>query len=350
MVAHCLDLGIDADGFLGRTWECEGHMIDIDEEMILSSRAGIEYVRSIAADPDVLLFVEVKVDISPWTFPGQFGTADVLLANPKKRWVIVFDWKYGMEPIYPQENEQGLGYVLGAWNTLLGQLFGDSSGVTVEVVIEQPRVPGAGGSWKTTMDWVLEFGEFVKQRALLTTDPNAARTAGEKQCRWCRARQGCETRAQWFLDMMQVSFDDLDHVPTEITLPTNITPERRSSLLDLAPLIRAWLDDLHKSAYHDAEHGRPTPGWKMVDGKRPRRQWFANKVHKAERILIDLFSEDGAREEPKLLSPAKVQKKLGKERYDQLFEDLVDVGLPHPVLVSEKDRRPKKKSIEEIFD
>ena len=350
MAATCLELGLEPDGFLGSKWDEKGHVIEIDEEMVFSFRPGADYIRRLAADPDVLLFVEVRVDISPWTFDNQFGTADVLLVNPVKRWVIVFDWKYGMEPVYPQENEQGLGYVLGAWNTLLWQLFGDSSGVTVEVVIEQPRVLGAGGSWKTTMDWVLEFGESVSQRAALTTDPDARRTAGEKQCRWCKARRVCETRSAWYLETMRVSFDDLDFSPAQIELPKNITPERRSRLLELGPQIRLWLEDLHKSAYSDAEHGRPVPGFKMVDGKRPRRAWYGNQKHKAERVMVDALGEDGAYEDRKMLSPAQAQKKVGKDRYEELFAAFVDVGKPHPILVSEKDRRPKKPTIEEMFD
>lgn len=318
--------------------------------MVSSAQSGLEYVRGIAAEPDVLCFVEVKVDISPWTFPGQFGTSDVILVYVKKRHVIVFDWKYGMEPVYPQENEQALGYVLGSWNTTLWKIFGDPEGITIEVVIEQPRVAGAGGSWKTTMAWVLEWGETVRQRAQLTTDPVAPRTPGHKQCRWCLARRVCADRAAWLLDTMSLEFDDLDsNMGEPPSLPTNLTPERRSVLMEMTPHIRLWLEDLHKSAYHDAEKGRPTPGWKMVDGKHPRRKWRENQVHKVERLLSDEFGGD-AYEEPKLLSPPQVQKKLGKDRYEELFGQFVDRGTPHPILVNEHDTRPRKPTVEEMFD
>ena len=125
LVADCLDLGLEPEDFVGggRGLEVDGFWIEYDDEMCSSARDGLDFVRNVAAEPGWALFVETRVDISKYTIPGQFGTADVVLVNIAQKKVIVFDWKYGMEPVYPQENYQLQGYCLGAWQTLFGRLF-----------------------------------------------------------------------------------------------------------------------------------------------------------------------------------------------------------------------------------
>lgn len=354
MVADCLALGLETEHFLGGGLLQDGHWVAWNDEMARSAEEGLTFVRSMAAMPDVRLFVEERVDISPWTLPDQFGTADVILVNVKERWVIIFDWKYGKEPVFAEENYQLQGYCLGAWQSIASQLFGgDASGVKVTLIIEQPRVPGAGGVWETTMHRVLEFGQHVKRQAALSTADEPPRVPGKKQCRWCRARHACGARAEWLMESIGLEMDDLDAgwlADLAPELPEDVTPERRSYLLSIAPQIRAWLEDLHKSAYRDAQKGLPVPGMKLVDGKRPKRVWKSNATHKAERALVDAIGRGKAFTEPKLLSPAEAEKVTGKPRYRDLLARYVDQGDPHPILVQASDTRPAKVSLIDAFD
>lgn len=351
-VSDCLELGLEPEDFLGAEMVVDGHTITCDEEMCRSARDGIDYVRAIAAQPNVELFVETRVDISPWTLPGQFGTADVILIHPEERWMIVFDWKYGKEPVYPQENYQLQGYALGAWETTAWSYFGDPAGVDVTLVIEQPRVPGAGGAWKTTMSRILEFGDHVRRQAVLSTDPNAPRHPGQKQCRWCKARDRCGAYAEWHLENIGLDFDDLDEGFThdlEPLLPEDITPERRSYLLKIRPMINQWLDAMHKTAYHDATVGKPTPGLKLVEGRRPARSWSENQEHKAEQALVGIAGQN-AYKPRELLSPSQAEKKVGKKVYLTTLKRFVDEGEPSLILVPEEDRREAKKTAIDEFD
>lgn len=353
LVSDCLDFGLEPEDFLGEGngLEVDGFWIDYDEEMCLSAHDGLDFIRTYIDDPDCRVFVETRVDISPWTLPGQFGTADVVIVNIKERWVIVFDWKYGKEPVYPQENYQAQGYCLGSWQTLFGELFEwDPSGIEVTIVIEQPRVPGAGGAWKTTMQRVLEFGQHVKRQAVLSQEPDAPRHPGKEQCRWCRARDYCGAFAEWHLEMIGLEFDDLDaEEPPTLDPPEEVTPERRSMLLKMAPMIRQWLDALHKAAYHDAQLGNDVPNLKLVEGKHPARKYAENQQHKAETVLRKVLGSD-AYHPPVLLSPAQAEKKLGKARYVELLDRFVDKGTPQPILVPVEDNRPEFEAAVDMFD
>lgn len=357
LVADCLEMGFEPEDYVGggRGLEVDGFYIEYDEEMCAMARDGLDFVRNVAAEPGWQLFVETRVDISKWTLPGQFGTADVILVNIAKKQVIVFDWKYGKEPVYPQENEQAQGYCLGAWQTIFGKLFDwNPAGVDVTIIIEQPRVAGAGGAWKTTMQRVLEFGQHAKRQAVLTTTKNPPRHAGQKQCRWCRAKDYCGVFADWNMEMIGLEFDDLDMADEtgflpELEPPEEITPERRTVLLRMKPMFNQWMEALHKAAYHDAKVGNPVPGMKMVEGKRPARKYAENAVHKAETVLRKELGDE-AFHPPVLLSPTQAEKKLGKARYAELLARFVDQGAPQPILVPEEDSRPEMESAVDMFD
>ena len=348
----CMTLGLEPRDFLGAMLEVDGWRIAVDDVMVQSSQDGLAYLRSLDADPDVRLFIEERVDISPWTMPDQFGTSDAIAVNVAERWVVVFDWKYGMEPVYTQENEQLFGYTLGAWQSIVAPLFdNDPSDIKVTFIIEQPRVPGAGGAWDTTMQRVLEFGNFAQERFVLTTDKHAKRTAGVKQCRWCRARTTCGTRAEWILNIFGQDLTDLDVDPIfELKLPASITPERRSYVLERAPQIRAWLDDLHKSAVKDSEAGRPVPRWKLVDGRHPARVWKEDGQYIVERLLQVDLGRDKIWTAPTFKSPAQIEALMGKQSFQGAYARFVNRGKPKAVLVSENDRRKPRETLLDIFE
>src|SRR5690606_11185475 len=97
------------------------------------------------------------------------------------------------------------------WDTVACEIFdGNPAGIEVELIIWQPRVPGGGGRWTTTMEWLLEEGNRIRIDAAATYDPDAPRVAGEKQCRYCRVRADCATHAIYNLSMVGLRFEDID--------------------------------------------------------------------------------------------------------------------------------------------
>lgn len=353
LVSYCLEWGLEPENFRGGYLDQEGFRIYYDDEMFESARIGLEFVRSIEAQPGVELFIEKRVDISPYTLPGQFGTSDVILVNRKQRWVIIFDWKYGKEPVYAFENYQLSGYALGAWTTILSKLFGgDPQGIDVSLIIEQPRVPGAGGEWKTTMTRLLEFGRHAKRQAILTQSANPPYNPGPKQCRWCLGRDSCGALAKWHLENLGLDFDSLDSLIEDgdvPALPEELTPERRSYLLSVRPLINQWFDALHASAYHDAVTTGIVPGMKLVLGRRPSREFAENRLHIAAARLVALLGE-GRAFTKKLISPAQAEKALGKRVFERELKRFVVQGEPSPILVPENDRRERIKPAVDLFN
>lgn len=357
LMSDCLEFGLDPESFLGegRGLQIGEYFIEYDQAMCAYARHGLEYVRSFSAEEGWETYIETRVDISDWTLPRQFGTSDVVMVNVPARQVIVFDWKYGHIPVYAEDNEQVQGYCLGAWKSIFGEKFGwDSEDISVRLVIEQPRVSGAGGFWDTTMEEVLVFGEKVKKRAALTQAKDAPVIPGEKQCKWCPAKNNCGARHEWKLQMLDLEFEDIDEAhllaePLVFPKPNSLSPERRSVILRNRSGITQWLSELHAQAVEDARLGLPTPGLKLVEGRRPNREFVEEHKHKAERLLQRHLGEK-AWTERKLISPAKAEELLGKNRYARHLSGYVRQGQASQVLVPEEDNRTVIRSIMDEFE
>lgn len=353
LVSDCLQLGLPPESFLGGRMIEKDFEIQIDQEMIDSSYEGLDFLEQLAAEPGSKLYVEHRVDISPWCGKGQFGTTDAAIVNVQERWIIVFDWKYGMEPVYADENDQCSGYALGFWNSVASELFdGDAAGVKVTLVIEQPRVPGAGGFWETTMLRLLEYGEFVRKQATRTMAPDAPRTPGPIQCRWCRARMACDAYAAHMLELAQIGFDEIDEGVDDglpPILPKEMTAERRGYILEHRGMFERWLTELHATAYNDATHGRLTPGQKLVEGQHPPRKWFQQSSLKAASELHQHLPRDKVHVRA-LISPTQAEKAVGKVIYAERLKRFVDRGEAKPVLVKIADGRPEIESYLDKFD
>lgn len=319
------------------------YTIAYDEVMLVSMYDGIDFIRSqMALDPDAVLYVEQKVNLEPWLGPRQFGTTDVCIVLPNLRRIVVFDWKYGGIPVYPKDNEQASLYTLGSWVSYAGKHFDmDPHGIEVHIHIEQPRAPGGGGDWHTTMSDLLAWGEDVRIKADLTRDPNAPRTAGEIQCRYCKAKLDCAAYITHKLDMFGMEITDLD-VEGPPTLPEidGLTPERMSYIwLNKASFIK-FFDELHETILANHAAGKPTPLLKVVTGRGGARK-FRHSDAKAAESTAKAWMGDRAYEPKKLLSPAKMEILIGRKAFKESFSKFVTADPPGRSLVPIQDRREK---------
>jgi len=350
---HDIELGTET------TVEAGGklYVIPYDEVMMVSMYEGFDFIEQMMAlDPDAKLYVEQKVNLVPWLGPAQFGTTDVCIVLPNLRRIVVFDWKYGGIPVYPQGNEQASLYALGSWVSYAGKHFDmDPHGVEVHIRIEQPRAPGGGGDWHTTMSDLLAWGEDVKIKAELTRDPNAPRTPGEKQCRYCKARKGgkavidgetvvkppCPAYVTHKLDMFGMEITDLDanpDNPPDLPNLAELTPERLSYIwLNKGSFIK-FLDDLHELILANHAQGKPTPLLKVVDGRAGPRKVLTSRSRAYESTARAWLGEK-AYEPQKVLSPAKVEALVGKKAFKETFAKFVTQDPPGRSLVPIQDGR-----------
>jgi hypothetical protein len=107
-------------------------------------------------------------------------------------------------------------------------------------------------------------------------------------------------------------------------------------------MLEAYIKQVREFAYGEAEHGRCPPGWKLVQ-KRATRRW--RDEHSALQLLSEKFKLSAPElcEEPKLKSPAQVEKLLAKGARGALT-DLVSAESSGFTLAPESDPREPAKT------
>lgn len=346
--------GLDPHDFkTGLKQEVDGHIVEYTDEMIESMYAGLDWVRD-QLRPGCLLFVELKVPIERWTFEkGARGTCDICVIFPEERRILLADWKYGKVAVVALKNDQMILYGLGLWEKFGKKYFGgDPTNVVVDIRILQPRVPLGGSSWTTTMKVLLKEGESIKIDAKATYQKNAPRTAGLKQCQYCRARGDCAALAEFNLSLFKLKFEDIDEgyqwdFPPALQKPEGMTPERRSYVLLHKAVFVRWLAELHRGALLDYTAGKPIPRMKVVEGRKGIRK-FTDTPRVKKMLMSDLGPVEAFTKE--LISPAQAEKKIGKKPFSVRYGDFIEQAPPKPSLVPDTDERPALPSKALLFD
>lgn len=336
-VAHgfsddCLNFGFDAYNFIGVESKVLEWTFVWDEDDADLLQPGLERIRALPGT----FFSERRVDISPWTIPGQFGTLDRGVITPDIIHIDDLKWGRGI-PVSPVENKQLMLYALGFWNDVARH---HTDATDFLLSIDQPRCAGGGGEWRTTLKELQEFGAWIKTRAVLTTQPNAPRTASEKGCLWCKRRKapgGCETFDEFNLALFGAKFEDLDDPGVDIALPRKLTPERRSYVIRHAKMFDKWLEHLMDEALADALAGRETPTMKAVEGRATPAKWSDKEA--AEEVLVPLLGT--AAFTKKLKTPKQIEsaKLISTEDFTAKVEPHITRGTKKPILVPDADAR-----------
>ena len=373
VAADCLEYGVDPWPYVGQeiTWDetINGELVTLTrtftKEMANKMMPGLIQLRAMEDVPGAKMYVERRVSLHEWIGPDESGTADCFIIDTLNWRIINWDWKWGAGvPVQPEWNDQTILYTLGVWTDYAREAFeqkvldegGDINApweddIEVIICIEQPRAPGGGGTWTTTMADLIAEGRKIREDADKTTDPDAPRAPGEKQCKFCKAaRQNtCKARTNKILELLDLDEADLGDDLTlglPISVPKALAPVARAQVLLNRKLIEGFLSQLHDEAMEDARLGRPTPGLKRVPGRRPPRKW---KDEKRATLMMEHDLGDEAWTK-KLRSPASVEDELRKPVFKTRYASLVLEGDPAPVLVSETDPRPALRAAIDLLD
>ena len=326
LAEYCLDNG--ANPF---DWEgCpapEYNEITVDREMATSVREYMDYIAELGGIQEY----ERRVHYDEWV-PGGFGTADAIAYDDQTKTIHVVDLKYGRGVLVNAErNPQGMLYGLGALSEY--GPFADIEHVHIHIV--QPRKDHID-DWCVSVPALMEWAEWVSGRATKALSGEGERVPGESQCRFCKAAATCPALLDYMHNVVGQDFDNLDS--------DALTDEQLLDVLDAKPLIVKFLEAVESHAKEKLESGQSFPGYKLVAG-RSVRQW--GDEYEAERKLIDMLGDDA--HERKLLTPAKAEKALGKNKAADL-QKLIVKPEGKPTLAPESDKRPSIITTVDDFD
>lgn len=336
LAERCLLADMDAEESIGITI----NDFEVNQEMADAVQVYLDYIRSKSKDQDV--YVEERFYLDHID-SELFGTNDCSFIEPFKSLTIV-DYKHGAGvPVEAVDNTQLLYYASGALK--------DNEVESVTMVVVQPRCDHPMGvirEWTVPVSKIKEFEEELKQRvakvkeARKAKDPYLYTKAGE-HCRFCNAAGFCKTLKNQAYEVARADFHDVD-AEADMTLPDpeELSVEEIGLILKRSEIIDVWVSAVQKHATHLAEKGTKVEGFKLVK-KRANRKW------KSEDDVVETFSPVFGEElfEKKLLSPAKLEKIIGKESVAK-HTFTPESGT---VLAKESDKRPEvKPAIEQDFE
>lgn len=316
---------MDPSNYLGEKIRVGDDEFVVDKEMCDHVRDYTKLVREYAEGGHLL--VEQAVPIGHITGEeGATGTSDAIIVHGDERRLTVVDLKYGMGVrVDAADNPQLMLYALGAYE--VASLLADFD--TVVMVIHMPRLNHVS-EWSIPIRDLFAFAELASYWAAQTrqaeadeaaalvsgrpTDsdwPKRYLNAGEKQCRFCRAKATCPALRDEVVETYAGStpataaeFADL--------VPIVVDDECGDNYLSIAMGKVALVEDWCKAVRAEVERrlfaGKEVPGYKLVEGKRGNRRWAdedaAIKAMKSAKIKdADMYKRT-------LISPTEAEKRL----------------------------------------
>lgn len=297
--------------------------------------------------PGSELLSETKAELD-FVQPGMFGTTDAAVVQEFGR-LIVTDFKYGAGVLVdPENNSQLAYYALGI------AAKHDYNFVDVELVVIQPRAFHPTGetvrrsviSVAELRGWEKTFRDGVER----CEDPFADLAPGD-WCRFCPARVLCPALSDRALAEARLEFtvdDGLGSTAGELVAPpvTGLAAADLSTALKAADRLEDWISAVRSFAHDTLVKGGTIPGFKLVE-KRSTRHW--KDEAKAAKEAKRLFG-DKAFSAPELLSPAQLEKAMGRKATNVWVAERVTQISSGLTLVTEADKRPACNSVAADFD
>lgn len=306
-----------------RTEDWTDHPDGATREMLECAASYADYIEEHIKTPDAVVLLEQRVDFSPWV-PEGFGTCDCIILQDDT--MIVIDYKYGQGvPVGATDNPQLRLYALGALND-----FGIAYDVAkVEMHIFQPRINNTGDDTTTAADLLAWADKTVKPTAEKAAKGKGKYSAGE-HCRFCPHAGRCRA-----LTKVCTQFVETHNLRASVPV---LAPHEVAEVLRMEPLVALWLKRVKTQALDTLLNGGTVPGYKVVEGKLGNRKW-TDELKVAE-TLRDAGYELDDITETKLLSPAAMDKSIGKKRAEELLSGLTDRSPGAPTIDPEADKRP----------
>lgn len=310
LAAACLKMDQDACEWIGETIEVEDKLFKVTEEMADNVQVYLNTIRKDMEEngiPLKELSVEKKFKIQ--CGENITGTNDASFSSPLGK-LYVYDLKYGAGTyVEVVQNTQLMLYALGALEA------SGNINEEVEIVIVQPRYKNEDTApvrrWLISAedlegfrtDVIVAVSKCHHKDAECTPGPWCGKT-------FCPAQGICPAMRK---QVAEITGENKDGVLPE---PQSLTPEQLSRVLKGSELVSDWIKAVRSYAESRAkDFGEKIPGYKLVQ-KFGNRAWIDEMAVEAE-----FEGEFGDRiYEKRLLSPAKLEKIVGKDRVVDLVE------------------------------
>jgi len=292
----------------------------ITAEMTRCADGYADYIQELITDENAVVLLEQRLDFSPWV-PRGWGTGDCVIIQGHR--LDVIDYKYGQGvAVSAKDNPQMRLYGLGALNDF-GCIYDIHE---VAVHIYQPRMNNVSVEALLVSD-LLAWGEEVKPIAQEAAEGKGEFCAGD-HCRFCLHAGSCPT--------LSASCMKVANAHGGKAAVPSLAPWMVADILKAEPMISGWLNAVKERALAQLLNGEEIPGYKVVEG-RGSRDWSSTRDLDTALAAAGYFPDQYT--EVKFLSPAKLEKALGKKKVSELVGSLIVSTPGSPTVAPESDKR-----------
>lgn len=371
----CLRTGLDAESQIGATIKTKQRQFEVDEEMADTAQVYIDYVRgridqylTETHDTHAQLHIEQRFSLAKLDPPFDAGgTGDAVIYFPLWKLIEVIDLKGGRGMrVEVTENKQTRTYGLGAMlenesldverimSTIVQPRMQHKDGVVRSETLHVTQLAEWTGELRSAMNRSAEAIAIHKQiKGELMRDAWTEKyVAAGDHCTFCPAAGICPAIEKKALATANAFFNDSGALETR-NQPGDLDPARIAQVLDGADTLTTWLNAVRALATATAQQGGEIPGYKLVEKVGRRRFKEDPSLTRGALELLGVASDD-IYAEPKLLSPAQMEKLKGgdgkKLKGRAAFDALVETPITGVSLVSAaKSTKPAIASAAERF-
>lgn len=367
-VAHelhdrALKTGLKLETLIGRTIECEGFQILIDQNMIEAVQESINYIQDRICEYEldgyeVELQTEIRASLEFLRVAGlDGGTCDVLIIarSPIYGTILdVIDYKHGQGvAVEVENNSQLLCYATGAMHALeqQGEIFD-----RINLIVAQPRSHHPEGrirQWSLSPIQLIEWcdNELVPA-AQATAKPDPIFKPDPDACRWCPSIGACAALAKKSQETIAIDFAEIDVI--EAPTVQSLSIEQKTRIAVNAPLIREFLNAVELTVHNEILAGSQdyTKFFKVVE-KITRRKLTDLAFDPIGSPLLD-YLEDSQLYKRVQVGIGEIEKqlksKLKPDQISELMTLITDKPAPDLAVAFRSDKRKEVSSAQKIED
>ena len=346
------------------TWKVDEDMVSFVTSYCENIYGRIEEFKLLPNVASVTLEVEQKIDLSSVIgVPDQKGTADIVIVvefEDGTTLLSIEDLKYGRGVIVnAEENEQLMTYAAGVVEDY--EMAGyDVARVIVAIhqirkghASEQEYTPKEIRGHVLNLQAQVKVAEHQRTRLKEGEKPeNLVLKAGEKQCKFCKAKSFCPAaRDAVALNVYRSTpatiseFENLEGEQPVETLNKEgdqalISPEDwLAACLSKVDFIEDWCKAIRAAVHARLLDGEEVPGYKLVKGRMGDRAW--SDAEEAEELLKSMRLKQADRYSMKIVSPTQIEKLLKESpRRWNRAQELITRSEGKPAVAPSTDKRP----------
>ena len=294
--------------------EYDGGMFYAGRDMLEEATAYRDYVKDLIVGSHAELFVESKVEIFP-----EFelsGHVDACVIDQKVLHVI--DLKTGRGAVSADNNMQLMMYAIGLYDE--HEMFYEIDAIKLHIVQDNAMIHNTN-SWECSVDDLMDFKEWIYERAEMALQEDSVCVPSEKACQWCGYADKCVALNEMTTNIISGEFDTIEETIDQVD---QVSMDAVLTFLNNQKLIMTLLKAYEGRIEEEIRSGNDVEGWKVIQ-KRKNKSWVNEAEAHAK--LKSWFTKDEFDEflNVKLITPTQALKLTKGELTDRkvkIFDEL----------------------------